>query len=750
MKRIICLIIAVVLCLSAFTSCDTIEGVITDLGNNVFISPEEKAALDSALEYLSTMYKGLEGTHDKDFDVVSQAVIGGVKYPITWTVDNDEVSIKDSVKFGFKTIDIPSNPKTDLEFTLTAKITSNNSWGSRIKNFKIKVLSAESASNLSIPDAIELGKAQGSGKYTEAKYSLSGTIGEFYGDAGTTYGNFYLLDDSGNQILIYGSFDVEGNRYDSMSTKPTTGDKVTVYGVVGNFNGTPQLKDVTFTMINGVEYKIPTGGISLTFDALSNRVSADENSQVWKANGITFTNDKAGSSSAVNKDYYNPVRLYKNSTITVEYTGMRQIKFVCAAKDQYNDYPTTLNSALTDAGYSTSVKGAIITVVLPEGTNSITVTLAAGQVRLYKIEVSTTVTETTPGGSQGGSGTTVYNTPEEIVNAAYALANNTSLPGGSYTLTGVISEIEKSTSDNITLWIVVNNMNDKPLQCYHLSGNGFNLLKVGDTITVTGAIKNFYTDYNNKSTIEFDSPTLDSYVFAQTADADKVADAKEDVEIVKSIYKDSTITLPTTSARHSSVSITWAITEDANNSATLTNATLAIALKDTASTLKLTATIESGSAKDTLVVEVALNVKPAEGAPETDGRFTEETAYYLSAIATDNTVYYFTGSISNGKGSTTTDKNAAIKIFIDIVDGGYYVYSVDANNVKTYYSVGTSSTSFTKGSEPVLMTWNDTYSTLQGDSGRMFWLYGNNNELRTYSSNNGQDTNVPCSLVIAN
>ena len=363
---------------------------------------------------------------------------------------------------------------------------------------------------------------------------------------------------------------------------------------------------------------------------------------------------------------------------------------------------------------------------------------------------------TTGGDDNTGDDNTDLTTPEAIVNAAYALANNATLEGGPYTLTGVVSQIDKVGTDYVTLWIVVADKTDKPLQCYHLTGTGFDLLKVGDTVTVKGEIKNFYTSYNDTKTIEFDSPSLESYAFAQTTDADKIADAKADIDVVDSMFKDGTITLPTTSARHDSVTITWAITEDANSSATLTGAELAIALADTASTLKLTATIASGSATDTLEVEIALAVKPAEGAPETDGRFTEETAYYLTATATDGTVYYFTGAVSSGKGTLTTDVTAAIKLYVDIVDGGYYVYSVDASDVKTYYYIADTSKGVKTAAEAsadALLTWNETFSTLQGAGERMFALYGNSNDLRTYGASNipgSNSNNVVAVLTLAN
>jgi hypothetical protein len=83
------------------------------------------------------------------------------------------------------------------------------------------------------------------------------------------------------------------------------------------------------------------------------------------------------------------------------------------------------------------------------------------------------------------------------------------------TLTGVISAVDTAYSsqyENVTVTINVldaegNVIADKPIQCYRMKGTGADIITVGDTITVTGIIKNYY------GTIEFDSGcALESYV----------------------------------------------------------------------------------------------------------------------------------------------------------------------------------------------------------------------------------------------
>ena len=61
---------------------------------------------------------------------------------------------------------------------------------------------------------------------TSEYYYISGALKE---NPNSTYGNVYLVDDDGNEIYIYGLYDMNGNRYDSMSNKPYKGDRVIVY-----------------------------------------------------------------------------------------------------------------------------------------------------------------------------------------------------------------------------------------------------------------------------------------------------------------------------------------------------------------------------------------------------------------------------------------------------------------------------------------------------------------------------------------
>ena len=94
----------------------------------------------------------------------------------------------------------------------------------------------------------------------------------------------------------------------------------------------------------------------------------------------------------------------------------------------------------------------------------------------------------------------------------YALEEGAAMTAAS-TVTGVVTAIPTAWSDeykNITVNIEVAGLADYPLQCYRLSGEGADALAEGDTVTVTGTIKNY------KGTVEFDKGCiLDAVVKAQ-------------------------------------------------------------------------------------------------------------------------------------------------------------------------------------------------------------------------------------------
>ena len=118
---------------------------------------------------------------------------------------------------------------------------------------------------------------------------------------------------------------------------------------------------------------------TLTFDSTEKRTSFSTTQQVWEENGVTLTNDKAGSTTNI-ADYANPVRFYKSSTITVAYDNMAKIEFACSSAS----YATSLQKSI---GNEAIASDKIVTVTLSSAQDSYTVTLSDGQVRMNSITV---------------------------------------------------------------------------------------------------------------------------------------------------------------------------------------------------------------------------------------------------------------------------------------------------------------------------------------------------------------------------
>lgn len=106
----------------------------------------------------------------------------------------------------------------------------------------------EADSTLTIEEAIALGASKTHNVYTTNKYYVTGVITEIYNEE---YGNMKITDDAGNILTVYGTYSADGEvRFDSMETKPVVGDVVTVYGVIGQYNTVPQMKNGWITAIN--------------------------------------------------------------------------------------------------------------------------------------------------------------------------------------------------------------------------------------------------------------------------------------------------------------------------------------------------------------------------------------------------------------------------------------------------------------------------------------------------------------------
>ena len=199
--------------------------------NLKFVEKTAEEKVDAELAELK-----LEGTVTSS-TVVDILTVG--KYyddvAISWTSDS-EYAVVEGNKL---TLTVPSAGAT-------AKITATVTCGdvTKTKEFTVKLSMAPTA----ISELITLGAAQGHNTYTADKYIAAGVITEVYN---AEYGNMKITDEHGNILTIYGTYGADGkNRYDALESKPVAGDYVVILGVVGQYNGTAQIKNgwiLTFT-----------------------------------------------------------------------------------------------------------------------------------------------------------------------------------------------------------------------------------------------------------------------------------------------------------------------------------------------------------------------------------------------------------------------------------------------------------------------------------------------------------------------
>lgn len=250
---------------------------------------------------------------------------------------------------------------------------------------------------------------------------VSGTVDSFYQEWNATYNNCspYIVDEDGNQLLIYG-----------IGTKVGVGDKITVTGAVSQYGGVNQIVGQGAEIVIDAQHTCEFSELTCTEDSVciycgalneeapghnyengtctecgevkpafatldfaedGNRTSYSTTQQIWEANGIVFTNDKASSTTNIRNNLSdNHVRLYANSSVTIEYAGMTKIVFYCSSAT----YATALTSSIT--GGNVTTEDNVVTIVLDAATDSYTIEAMSAQIRVDSIDVYAEATETEP------------------------------------------------------------------------------------------------------------------------------------------------------------------------------------------------------------------------------------------------------------------------------------------------------------------------------------------------------------------
>ena len=407
------------------------------------------AALKSARSYVNMMYKNSPEITMTDYEVVSKVVIGETVFPIEWTADSETVKI---IPGDFTTIDVDEKNPEEVTYTLTA--TMKNEAGESVSlSFKHKVPAALILEGLSYEEIVAAAYTLEDGIAMEEAQRLYGTVIAIPTPWSEEYKNITVdmqIGDLADQPIQCYRLSGEG------AQNLKVGDQITVEGILKNYKGTIEF-DKGCVLVGYGEVVSQQGILEAAYK-LEDGVS------------MTAPTALAGVISAIDTPWSEE---YKNITVTIVCDGEEDQKIMCYR--------------LVGEGADTLAVGDKIGVY--------------GTIKNYKGTIE----------FDKGCALIPYDAAAmaRTVLSAYTLEDGLSIDAAQ-TLTGVISSIDTAWSDeykNITVTIVVAGMENNKIQCYRLAGEGADTLAVGDTITVTGTLKNY------KGTIEFDKGcSLDAIV----------------------------------------------------------------------------------------------------------------------------------------------------------------------------------------------------------------------------------------------
>ena len=443
MKKLTVWALLLALCVGMLAGCANEPAETTGAPVETTEAPTEApvSGLADAVAYVKTIYKNAADITSKDYEVISVVPMGAEKFDIAWTVDVAEDLVKIVAgENGMTLIDVNEDSAEEVAYVLTATLTDGTNTESLSWNHTLPA--AMNVDGLTYAEIVAMAYALEDQQSTEDAYRLFGTVTSIDTEWSEDYQNITVT------IVVAGCEEqpIQCYRLSGEGAKDLkVGDAITVEGILKNYKGTYEF-DAGCQLIGYGEFVDQKALLKAAF-ALGEGAAMDY---------------PAVMTGTVVKIVSEWSEEYGNITVDMDVDGQ-----------------TVQCYRLSGEGAKDLKEGDIITV--------------AGIIKNYK-------------------GTVEFDAGCKLVpNDAYhsvknALSGYKLLDGegqaAAKTITGTISTIDTAWSEdyqNITVTIVVAGLEDYPIMCYRLSGEGAKDLKEGDTITVTGILKNY------KGTIEFDA-----------------------------------------------------------------------------------------------------------------------------------------------------------------------------------------------------------------------------------------------------
>ena len=271
---------------------------------------------------------------------------------------------------------------------------------------------------------------------------MTGTVTEITSAWSDQYGNITVNMQVDDKIVM--AYRLKGDGAKDLKA----GDVITVAGKIKNYKGTIEFDAGCLLVPNDMYHSVK--------NALSAYKLQDQESQDVEK---TITGTIVSIDTPYSADY-------KNITVTIVVAGLEDYKIQCYRLKGDGAEALNVGDTITATGKLKNYKGT------------------------YEFDAGCVLVATA---ASEAPAPVAPEDPQAIVAEAYALADGAALPYTA-TLTGVITTIDTEWSEqygNITVTIQIGDNAEQLIQCFRLKGDGAADLKVGDTITVTGMIKNY-------------------------------------------------------------------------------------------------------------------------------------------------------------------------------------------------------------------------------------------------------------------
>jgi len=317
MKKIIAILMALTLCLTFLAACGGVD-----------------SGLQNAETFLFNLYKDNPELTPSDFDVVKQVMVNGVAYAVTWTADTDDVTIRESEKDGFYTVDVNEKTSSEIAYTLTATI-SNESGKSVQKTFARK-----------IPAYKVFSYAEYAAAADGDTVVVQGTVIGIFSKSNGSSGNGIYIQDANNAggYYVYGLVDGKDPSADLGiqvgMTIEAAGLKDTYSGLYEVVDAAVEILDSTIKTVEPVDYTDAFTGAQ----ALSDASLVDRQSMLVTIKGVEITGQDTGSG------YYKFALGGKESYVRISSSNN------CITKDEIETFKSTHTA---NFGYTADVTGIV-------------------------------------------------------------------------------------------------------------------------------------------------------------------------------------------------------------------------------------------------------------------------------------------------------------------------------------------------------------------------------------------------------